>query len=166
MSAAGDQYEPQSSSFPDSVDDISETPASGLGAHLKTAAKAAKGSAGDILDAAKNVASDASDRVEGLVSVQKDAGADRLTRIAAIIKRAADELEPEVPLAAPYIRRGAEEIEDFASALKTQSLGEIVGAIEDFARRQPAAFVGIAALASFAAVRFLKAPVKVGARHG
>lgn len=158
MSAPRDQTEQLANSDSDDVAEGTSS-AAGLGRQFKNAIK---DGAGNILEAAQHAASDASDRVEGLVSVQKDAGADRLTRIALIIKRAADELEQEIPIAAPYIRGGADQIEDFASVLKTQSLSQIVGTIEDFARRQPAAFVGIAALASFAAVRFLKTPVKTG----
>ncbi len=134
--------------------------ANSVGAQVKTAADHVTDSASDFLDTAKSVASDAGDKIKGAVVTQKDAGADRISGVASVIRRAADDLEEDVPVAAPYIRRVAEEIEDFAGALKTQSLSEIVGAIEDFAHRQPAAFLGIVAFAGFAAVRLLKAPVR------
>lgn len=136
--------------------------ASSAGRQVKAAANTIKDSAGDLLDTAKGVASNTGDRIKDVVVTQKDAGADRISGVASVIRRAADDLEEDVPLAAPYIRRAAEEIDDFAKALKSQSLSEIVGTIEGFARRQPAAFLGIAAFAGFAAVRLLKAPVRAG----
>jgi gas vesicle protein len=133
-----------------------------VGVQVTTAADTVKDSASDLLDTAKSVASDTGDKIKDVVVAQKDAGADRISGVASVIKRAADDLEQDLPLAAPYIRRAAEEIDDFANALKTQSLSEIVGSIEGFAHRQPVAFLGIAAFAGFAAVRLLKAPVRAG----
>jgi hypothetical protein len=136
--------------------------ANSVGVQVKTVADNVKDSASDLLDTAKGVASDAGDKIKDVVVTQKDAGADRISGVASVIRRAANDLEQDLPLAAPYIRRAAEEIDDFANALKTQSLSEIVGSIEVFAHRQPAAFLGIAAFAGFAAVRLLKAPVRPG----
>ncbi len=136
--------------------------ANSVGTQVKTAANIVRDSATDLLDTAKGVASNTGDRIKDVVVTQKDAGADRIRGVASVIRRAADDLEEDVPLAAPYIRRAAEEIDDFASALKTQSLSEIVGSIEGFAHRQPAAFLGIAAFAGFAVVRLMKAPVRIG----
>jgi gas vesicle protein len=136
--------------------------ANSVGTQVKTSADSIQDSASDLLDTAKSVASDTGDKIKDVVITQKDAGADRISGVASVIRRAANDLEQDLPLAAPYIRRAAEEIDDFANALKTQSLSEIVGSIEGFAHRQPAAFLGIAAFAGFAAVRLLKAPVRAG----
>jgi gas vesicle protein len=136
--------------------------ANSIGTKVKAAAENVRDSASDLLDTAKSVASDTGDKIKDVVVTQKDAGADRISGVASVIRRAADDLEQDIPLAAPYIRRAAEEINDFANALKTQSLNEIVTSIDDFAHRQPAAFLGIAAFAGFAAVRLLKAPVRAG----
>lgn len=133
-----------------------------VGTQVKTAADTAKNNAGDLLNTAKNLAADTGDQIKGVITTQKDAGAERINGVAAVIRRAADDVEKEIPSVAPYIRSAAREIDDFAAALKTQSLGEIVGTIENFAHRQPAAFLGIAAIAGFAAVRLLKVPVRAG----
>jgi gas vesicle protein len=133
-----------------------------IGTQVKRAAGALTNTAGDLLDTAKSLASDTGDEIEDVVTTQKAAGADRISGVASAIRRAADDIEKEIPSAAPYIRLAAGEIDDFAEALKTQSLGEIVGVIEDFAHRQPAAFLGIAAIAGFAMMRLLKVPLKAG----
>ena len=136
--------------------------AKAVGTQVKAAASTAMVGAGDLLDTAKGLASDTGEQIKDVIATQKDASADRITGVASAIRNAADDIEIELSFAAPYVRRMADEIDDFAAALKTQSLGEIVGAVEDFARRQPAVFLGIAAATGFAAVRLLKVPVKSG----
>jgi gas vesicle protein len=167
------QTKPQSSTLAESlVNDVSNEAkelrdeafdqAKDIGTQVKRAAGTLKNTAGDLLDTAKSLASDTGGQIEDAVATQKAAGADRIRGVASVIRRAADDIEKEIPSAAPYVRLAAEEIDDFAEALKTQSLGEIVGVIEDFAHRQPAALLGIAAIAGFATVRLLKVPVKAG----
>jgi hypothetical protein len=47
-------------------------------------------------------------------------------------------------------------LERFSQTLKDRDLGTLVGQVEDFARHQPGAFIGSAALLGFMAARFLK----------
>lgn len=136
-----------------------------IGTQVKTAADSAKDNASQLLDTAKSVASNANQQIQTAVTTQKDAGADRISAVASIIRRTADDLEEEIPFAAPIIRRAAEEIDTFGVALKTQSLNDMTATIADFARRQPAMFLGITAAAGFAVVRVLKAPVAPGDRQ-
>ena len=44
----------------------------------------------------------------------------------------------------------------FADSIRSGDFNDLVRNTQSFARRQPTAFLGIAALAGFAAVRFLK----------
>jgi gas vesicle protein len=119
------------------------------------------------VDAAKDLASEAGDKVRGALEEQKTAGADFVGGVAGAIRRAANEFDHEIPQAAHYIRQAAQQVESVSEALRRRDLTELVGGVQDFARRQPTAFLGATVLAGFAAVRFLKSstgprPVVVG----
>ena len=68
----------------------------------------------------------------------------------------AGEIEKEIPQAAGYIPSAAEGLEQASSAIQNRSVGELVDFVEDFARRNPAAFFGTSVLAGFVLSRFLK----------
>jgi hypothetical protein len=57
---------------------------------------------------------------------------------------------------ADYVNKAADGIERWASNLRQQDLEDAVRAVEQFARRQPAMFLGIAFGAGLVAARFLK----------
>ena len=60
------------------------------------------------------------------------------------------------PQIADYVNKAADGIERWASNLKQQDLEDAVRAVEQFARRQPAMFLGLAFGAGLVAARFLK----------
>jgi len=105
---------------------------------------------------AKDVASDAGEKLRASVSEQKAAGADYVGNIANIIRRTAYEFDAEMPQAGHYIRKAAAQIENVSEAMRNKNMSEIVGNVQDFARKQPTVFFGAAVLLGFAAVRFLK----------
>ena len=51
----------------------------------------------------------------------------------------------------------AEGLADASDAMRDKDLGEMVGAVSNFARRNPMVFLGSAALIGFAATRFARA---------
>jgi hypothetical protein len=57
---------------------------------------------------------------------------------------------------AQYVDQAATGLERFSHSLRERSLSSLVGQVEDFARQQPVAFIGTAALVGFLAARFLK----------
>jgi ElaB/YqjD/DUF883 family membrane-anchored ribosome-binding protein len=57
---------------------------------------------------------------------------------------------------AHYTDQAATGLERFSQSLRDRDFNTVVGQLEDFARRQPVAFVGGAALLGFLASRFLK----------
>jgi gas vesicle protein len=119
-----------------------------------------KSQAGNLTEQAKEVASDAGDKLLTAVSDQKAAGADYVGNVANIIRRTAYEFDTDMPQAGHYIRKAAAQIENVSEAMRNKNMSAIVGNVQDFARRQPTAFFGAAVLLGFAAVRFLKsAPV-------
>jgi hypothetical protein len=115
-----------------------------------------KTQAGNLTDQAKEVASDAGEKLRETVSAQKAAGADYVGNVANIIRRTAYEFDTEMPQAGHYIRKAAAQIENVSEAMRNKNMSEIVGNVQDFARKQPTAFFGAAVLLGFAAVRFLK----------
>jgi hypothetical protein len=60
-----------------------------------------------------------------------------------------------MPIVANFARKAAGEIEHLADAVKDRDLSDLVGVVQDYARRQPAIFLGATALAGFVVTRFL-----------
>jgi gas vesicle protein len=108
-------------------------------------------------DAAKDLASDTVDQVQDRAREQQQSGADFIDRFAGNIRDAARAFESDAPFAARGINSAAEYVEDTAKKIRDGNFRDLVDGATDFAKRQPAAFLGISVLAGFAAVRFLKA---------
>jgi hypothetical protein len=119
-------------------------------------AETIKGQASDFVDAAKDVASQATDKLKQTVEGQKTAGADYVGSLADTIRRAASEFDNDLPIAGTYIRKAASQVEGVADKLRTGNFSDLVQGAQSFARRQPTAFLGLAVLAGFGVVRFLK----------
>ena len=115
-----------------------------------------KAQASGLVDAAKDVASQATDKLKETVSERKGAGADYVGSIAETIRRAAREFDADLPIAGSYMRKAASQVENVSDSIRTGEFNDVVRNAQDFARRQPTAFLGLAALAGFAVVRFLK----------
>jgi hypothetical protein len=114
-----------------------------------------KHQAGGLGESAKDFASQASDTLMNTMEEQKAAGADFVSGMAGAMRRAASEFG-DVPQAAQYIRFAADRIDAVSDAFKRRDLNQLVSDVQDFARRQPTAFLGAAVLAGFAVMRFVK----------
>jgi hypothetical protein len=121
-----------------------------------SSADAIKGRASDAMDAAKDMASQATDKLKQTVDDQKNVGADYVGNLADTMRRAAREFDHDLPIAGAYIRQAAAQIEGVSDQIKTGNFSDLVSGAQAFARRQPTAFLGLAVLAGFGAVRFLK----------
>jgi len=130
---------------------------------MRQAAGAIKEQAASVAETAKDLASQASDKVVSAVEEQKAAGADFVSGVAGSIRRAAHEFD-QVPQAAQYMRLAADQIDNVSGAFRRRDLNQLVSDVQGFARQQPTAFFGAAVLAGFAVVRFLK--TSVGATAG
>jgi hypothetical protein len=124
---------------------------------LKASTEVAEDKLQKAADAANDVASGAADRFQDQVKEQHRSGADFVERVAGNIRNAARAFESDAPFAARGINSAAEYVEDAAEKIRNGSFRELVDGATDFAKRQPAAFLGISVLAGFAATRFLKA---------
>ncbi len=124
---------------------------------LRASTEAASDGLKEATETAKNVISDTTDRIEGHVREKQQAGADFIERLAVNIREAAHAFESDAPFAARGINSAADYVENAADKIRNGSLRDLVDGASDFAKRQPAAFLGISVLAGFAVVRFLKA---------
>jgi uncharacterized protein YjbJ (UPF0337 family) len=115
-----------------------------------------KGQASDLVDAAKDVASQATDKFKDAVNDRKASGADYVGSLADTMRRAAREFDTDLPVAGTYIRKAASQVEGVSDQIRNGNLNDLVRNAQSFARRQPTAFLGLAVLAGFGAVRFLK----------
>jgi hypothetical protein len=123
---------------------------------VSASAETIKGQASDFADTAKDVATQATDKFKETVEGQKAAGANYVGSLADTIRRAAREFDADLPVAGTYIRKAASQVEGVADQLRTGNFSDLVQSAQSFARRQPTAFLGIAVLAGFGVVRFLK----------
>ena len=115
-----------------------------------------KAKASEFVDTAKTVASDAGARLNETFGEQRSAGADYVNRLADSIDRAADQFGADFPIAGSYMRTAASQVQSAAEALRSGNIDHLVKGAQSFAQRQPTAFLGLAFLAGFAVVRFVK----------
>jgi hypothetical protein len=121
-----------------------------------SSAEALKGHASDLMDSAMDMASQTTDKLKQTVDGQKIAGAEYVGSLANTMRRAAREFDSDLPIAGTYIRKAASQVEGMSESIKTGNLNDLVRGAQSFARRQPTAFLGMAVLAGFGVVRFLK----------
>jgi hypothetical protein len=126
--------------------------ASGL---MDEASRMAREQASGAADTARNLASQAGDKLMSAAEQQKSAGADYVGEIAEAVRRAANEFR-QIPQASHYMLMAADQIDSVSESVRRRDINQMFGDVQNFARRQPTAFIGLTALAGFALVRFLK----------
>ena len=117
----------------------------------------AKAQGAHIADQAKAQLSDAAERARGMADQQKTFVAGQVGGVADAMARVADELEADNGPSAHYARMIADNAERLSGAIRDKSVDQLVGMAQDFGRKQPAAFIGAAALLGFVASRFVMA---------
>jgi hypothetical protein len=133
--------------------------ASTIAGEAQAAAQTLKQEGAALLDTARH-------RAEDLAQQGQQAGAERTQGLARAIHRAAESLEQDSPELARTVHDAAGAVDNIARALRERSPGDMLRGAEDFARRQPLAFVGLTALAGFALARFAKASAQHGTSEG
>jgi len=93
---------------------------------------------------------------KALAEDQKAAGARKIGDVAQVVHGAAGQLHAELPQVAKSIDDAATALERAAIRLHERSVDDLIGSCATFARSQPLAFFGAAALTGFLAARFLK----------
>jgi hypothetical protein len=122
-----------------------------------TVASEARAAGRTLRDEGAAVLEGARDRAEEVAEQGVRQGAEQVGGLARAIHRAADELEGDSPELARTIHDAAGRVDGMARALRDRSPGDLLRGAEDFARRQPVAFFGVAAIAGFALARFARA---------
>ncbi|KIZ34625.1 MULTISPECIES: YtxH domain-containing protein [Rhodopseudomonas] len=127
-----------------------------IGDAAQASSEKVKSQAADFVETAKEFASQAGETIKDKANAQKNVGADYVGHLAEAMRRAAREFEGDLPIAAVYMRKAASRVEEVSDAVHQGEVQDLVKGMQSFARRQPTAFLGLAVLAGFGAVRFLK----------
>jgi hypothetical protein len=114
----------------------------------------------DLADQAKEQLAEATEKVKSMAGDQKELLAQQFGGVADAIQKVASELEGTQAPAATYARMIADNASTLSDKLQNADVDELLGIAQDFGRKQPAAFMGAAALLGFAASRFLLASAK------
>ncbi len=116
--------------------------------------------ASELADAAKAQLADVTEKAKGMASEQKDLLAGQIGGVADAMERVATDLEGQNATSAQYARMIADGATRISDTVKNNDVDTILSMAQDFGRKQPAAFIGAAALLGFAASRFLLASAK------
>jgi hypothetical protein len=108
-------------------------------------------------NATKDVVSETAEHLDSRAHEQQEAGAAFIGRFADDIRKAARAFENDAPFAARGIESAADYVHEASEKIQNGSFRDLLDGANNFARRQPAAFLGLSALMGFAAVRFLRA---------
>ncbi|WP_405402671.1 hypothetical protein [Paracoccus sp. Ld10] len=114
-----------------------------------------------------SIRSEASDQASRLAGSVKDevtrreqnfrsGVADRAESVAEGLRKAKSDIDPDSTIAVMF-DRAADSVSGLADSLNSTDPTQMLGDIRRFARSQPGAFLGLSALAGFAALRFLRA---------
>lgn len=115
------------------------------------AMKKARTAARDVTSAATEAATH---RVEGVFETNKAVAVSGLAAVTKGLRSAADDMEGGLSESA---RRAADALERATHAIESRDLDGLLAAGQDYARRQPAVFLGASFAAGFALARLLKA---------
>lgn len=133
----------------------------------EAARDAARSTAEDLRRDASRVADRARESVrEGVASAQQEANrranrsferaADEVSRTSQALETAAGEFE-EGSIQHQLLHRAAGGLHQVSDRIRGRTIGELASGLADFGRRNPAAFIGGAALIGFAVARFARA---------
>jgi hypothetical protein len=111
-----------------------------------------------VKETAQDVAHKAADKAAEIADRQKSYAADQIGKVASALERVGEELKSDDAGAiGGYTSQLGVSARHIADKVKDKNLSEIAGIAEDFGRRQPLAFLGLAAVAGIAASRFMMA---------
>ena len=110
----------------------------------------------DVKSTAKAAVNDLKSEARDRAHAAKDSVAEEVSSVASALRTAANELRSGSPQERT-LGQIADGLADASDAIREKDLGEIVHNVSDFARHNPAVFLGASALLGFAATRFAKA---------
>ena len=122
----------------------------------REASRAASDSARDLRGRAETGLHDARERVVGQGEGVKNSLADQVSETARALDKAAQEVD-ENSVQHQCFKSASDGLTQLSDSLHGKSVGDMVADLAEFGRRNPAAFLGGAALAGFALARFARA---------
>lgn len=106
---------------------------------------------------ARAMADQVKEQVHSTADRQKDAAAQQMGGWAQALRTASDDLRSRgQEMAASYVGQAADGLDRASGTMRTRDVDELIGTVEDFARRQPVAFLGGAVAAGFGLARFMR----------
>lgn len=126
-------------------------------ADMATISEEVSQQAAAIGEEAKAQVGELAEKAKGMAGEQKDLLASQLVGVSDAIDKVAGELEGQNQSAAQYVRMIADGANRLTSTVRDNNVDDILAMAQDFGRKQPAAFLGAAALLGFAASRFVMA---------
>ena len=125
----------------------------------------ARAAVDDVKREARDAAEQAKQKARTTATAQKDAVAERMGGFAHALNTASDDLrERGQEFAAAYVHKAAGGLEHASEVMRERDVDQLLGTVEDFARRQPVAFLGAAVAAGFGLARLMKS--SADRRHG
>jgi len=103
------------------------------------------------------VADKAQQQAKSQLAEGKDQVADRVDDVAGALRRTGEQLqEGQNGAVGEYVNKAAEKISEFSQHLRANDINQLVRETENFARREPAIFLGGAFALGILAARFMK----------
>ncbi|RYG39013.1 MAG: hypothetical protein EON93_00855 [Burkholderiales bacterium] len=131
---------------------------------LKAAASDAKHAIQDtasaIAAAAKEQTGALKDKANSAIAGAQEKAAEQGRSAAHTLRDAASGMQTELPWVGMLLNKTAEGVEGLTSALSTGNPNDAMEAVKDFARRQPALFLGLSVAAGFALSRIGKTAIE------
>ena len=112
--------------------------------------------AGQAADKASSLLGQVKDKAAAAVESRKHDLADRVDGFAIAVHKSGEQFSGNQDWIASAVGRGAAELSTVATALRENDLNGLIGEVRNFARQQPAAFVGASLMAGFALARLGK----------
>jgi hypothetical protein len=117
----------------------------------------ARETAAGMKEDARGVAEDVKEQVRATTAKQKDAAAQQIDGWAHALNTASDDLRDRgQESAAAWVRQAAAGLQRASGTMRERDVDDLLGTVEDFARRQPVAFLGGAVVAGFGLARLMK----------
>ena len=152
----------------DSAPPTGTATAGGYGSEVATPMSDSGASGNRLQDAAGGVAERVAGTAQEKASTQVDAGLSKagemVEQIAGAVRQGGEQLRDQQPQIASFVDTAAGEVDRFARYLSGATAQDVLRETENFARRQPAIFLGGALALGLVASRFLKASPQGGTR--
>ena len=123
---------------------------------LRKVSEAAASASEQVQAQAKSAVNTATDQAGKYASQAKNSAADEVKGVSSALRSAADDMRSGSPQERTFSQI-ADSLADVSDTMRDKDLGEMVGAVTDFAKRNPIVFLGSAVMLGFAASRFVKA---------